>query len=262
VVCGGVCRHDIIQIIERWPFYRVEPLLYQSILVSSATLSGFPVFSVDILLRVIATKPPKFLQNAVRNLFIEDATQSEAAAILMACNRVTNLILFEHSLPLSNVPLLGALQFLRQLAVSIEAFAECCTVDDVPALFPNITHLELLDTYWDPTLDVHGVCARLALIANLTHVAFNFAPLNDVFYSILRADTRLRCIAFFSLHADEMKNTDALADDSRFVCINPETDFRVEWLRGAQTGNDYWVFADSFIAARRAGEVDRELKSS
>jgi hypothetical protein len=59
-----------------------------------------------------------------------------------------------------------------------------------------------------------------------------------------------------------MKNTDALADDSRFVCINPETDFRVEWLRGAQTGNDYWVFADSFIAARRAGEVDRELKSS
>ncbi|KAJ7895356.1 hypothetical protein B0H13DRAFT_2338850 [Mycena leptocephala] len=197
-------KHRLPRELERVIFEiaALSRLLYQSILVSSATLSGFPVFSVDILLRVIATEPPKFLQNAVRNLSIEDATQSEAAAILMP-----------HSLPLSNVPLLGALQFLRQLAVSIEGFAECCTIDDVPALFPNITHLELLDTYWDPTLDVHGVCARLALIANLTHVAFNFAPLNDVFYSILRADTRLRCIAFFSLHADEMKNTDALADD-------------------------------------------------
>jgi hypothetical protein len=41
--------------------------------------------------------------------------------------------------------------------------------------------------------------------------------------------------------------------------MEQEEDFRADWLRGANTGNDYWVLAEAFIAAKREGKVGRKL---
>jgi hypothetical protein len=105
------------------------------------------------------------------------------------------------------------------------------------------------------------VCS-LALIPALTHVAFNLAPLPETFYTTLRADTRLQCIVFLSLDTDEVENTYPLAGDARFLCVYQGTPYRVDWLRGADTNDDYWAVPDSFIAARRMGKVDRKSHSS
>jgi hypothetical protein len=44
------------------------------------------------------------------------------------------------------------------------------------------------------------------------------------------------------------------------VCIQQDKDFRVDWLRGVHSGEDYWALADAFIAAKRAGRVERTLE--
>jgi hypothetical protein len=217
------------------------------------------VFSADVLLRLIAAKPPGFIQNAVKHLFIEEATTSEAEAIFTACNHVTNL--FDNGTYAHDVRALLTLQYIQRLALVISTFLERYTIDNTPSVFRNITHLELLGSCWDHT-DLNDVCVRLGLIPSLTHVAFNFAPLHEIFYTTLRADMRLLCIVFLSLDTDEVNNTNPLAGDFRFVCIDQRTAYRVDWLRGADTNDDYWALADSFIAARRMAKVERKLKHS
>ncbi|KAJ7868505.1 hypothetical protein B0H13DRAFT_1573477, partial [Mycena leptocephala] len=149
----------------------VEPLLYRVILLSSSLksreISGFPVFTADILLRVIASKPPGFLQNAVRNMLLdyEAGRPSDVDAILTACNCVTNL--FQSS---TNV---RALQHLQRLAISWdEAFLDYSVVDNPSSFLNNLTHLELRDGDWYRE-SVDHVCAQVALIPSLTHISFN-----------------------------------------------------------------------------------------
>jgi hypothetical protein len=89
----------------------------------------------------------------------------------------------------------------------------------------------------------------------------NFIFAVTAFYTTLRADMRLLCIVFLSLDTEDVNNTNPLAGDSRFVCIDQQIPYRVDWLRGADTNDDYWALADSFTA-RRMGKVDRKLKHS
>jgi hypothetical protein len=67
----------------------------------------------------------------------------------------------------------------------------------------------------------------------------------------VRTNMRLRCIVFFTLSETHLDS-----DDTRVLGIH-QTNFRVDWLRGAATGEDYWALADAFIAAKHAGKVDR-----
>jgi hypothetical protein len=204
-------------------------------------------------------KSSGFLQNAVKHLFIEEATSAEAEAIFTACSHVTNL--FDNGTYASNVRALLTLQYIRRFAVVIWVFAKRYTIDNTPSVFRNITHLELLGTWWGHT-DLNDVCVRLGLIPNLTHIAFNFAPPHELLYTTLRADTRLLCIVFLSLDTNEVNNTNLLAGDHRFICIDQRMPYRLDWLRGADTNDDYWALADSFIAARRMGKIDRKFKHS
>ncbi|KAJ7868503.1 hypothetical protein B0H13DRAFT_2558641 [Mycena leptocephala] len=233
--------------IKEW----VEPLLYRVVLVGSLKphiISGFPVFTVDILLRVIESKPPGFLQNAVRHLFFdgeagEQSEQSEVEAILAACNRVKNL--YDNFQFIVNV---HAIQPLRRLALPLETFLERCRRD------PSTACLLFSED--------EDVCTRLALIPHLTHISFYSAPFeNTVFYAALHADTRLHCFVFFeskTVHLEYIDEAGPLLGDDRLVCMEQEEDFRANWLHGAHTGYDYWTLAEAFIAAKRAGKVDRE----
>jgi hypothetical protein len=132
----------------------------------------------------------------------------------------------------------------------------------VSSFFRDLTHLELLglDADWQEDEDV---CTRLALIPHLTHISFYSAPFeNTVFHAALHADTRLHCFVFFeskTVHLEYIDEAGPLLGDDRLVCMEQEEDFRVDWLRGAHTGYDYWALAEAFIAAKRAGKVDRKL---
>ncbi|KAJ7784758.1 hypothetical protein B0H16DRAFT_1682050 [Mycena metata] len=49
----------------------------------------------------------------------------------------------------------------------------------------------------------------------------------------------------------------ASADERAHQICTGLTDWKRDWLSGADTGEDFWALADKFLAARRAGKVDR-----
>ncbi|KAJ7339007.1 hypothetical protein DFH08DRAFT_964061 [Mycena albidolilacea] len=76
-----------------------------------------------------------------------------------------------------------------------------------------------------------------------------------VSHAAISADTRLHCIVFLGSQP-AVADTSPLSMDSRFVCVQQTLDYRLDWLQGAVSGEDYWALADAFIAARRAGKAD------
>ncbi|KAJ6550154.1 hypothetical protein B0H19DRAFT_1265014 [Mycena capillaripes] len=232
----------------------VEPLLYPVVLVSSNMKSppvcGFPLFTPRLLLRAIAAKPPGFFEKAVKHLFLQADQLFEAEAILTACLNVTDL--FASSVGVVNMPALWALRDLRRLTVNLGTFLDHHPIGCAPSAFRNITHLALLDyrvTSFDPS-------RLLALIPHLTHISFNRAPPGARFYAALHAEKRLHYIVLLLRDRLDRANAHQLAHDERFVCIRQPKDYCTDWLLGVHGGSDYWSLAESFIAARRVGEID------
>ncbi|KAJ6474911.1 hypothetical protein C8R45DRAFT_1103049 [Mycena sanguinolenta] len=90
----------------------------------------------------------------------------------------------------------------------------------------------------------------------LTHLALFSRLASRVSHAVLCANMQLRCIVFV-FSADSL-NGSPLVEDDRFVCINETTvEYFPDWLRGAVFGEHYWSPGDTFLAARRAGKIDR-----
>jgi hypothetical protein len=236
---------------------RVEPFLYRVVLCSNLARFGLtPVFTVSILKEIIADKSQEFLHKAVRNLFLDySVDRSAAESFLAACSGIRNLFaLFNAD---GYMRYLGILQDVQVLAIDVKAIFERVNVDVPHPLFLNVTHLELLDMTDISAEKAADVCAHLASIPRLTHVALNITLHDIVSHTDLQADTRLKCIVFLSSQPGRMEDTSPLCGDARFVFIQQTEDCRLDWVRGATTGDDYWALADAFIAARRAGKIDR-----
>ncbi|KAJ6571221.1 hypothetical protein B0H19DRAFT_1129421 [Mycena capillaripes] len=237
----------------------LEPLLYRAVMVSAVPprqLLGFHIFRERILLRAIDNKPPAFFQNHVRHLFLENAPNREdMEAILTACDHVTHLVFLVRS-PSPFLPVLASLQCLQRFTIGIEAlFTGWSGVDFAHPVFRNITHLELLETYYP---DVERISPGLLLVPHLTHIAFNIdlPPRGSPLDTQLRADARLMCIIFLA-RPWIIGQYIGREVDERVVCIDRRTEYREQWLRSADTGSDYWALAEEFIAAKRIARVDR-----
>ena len=61
---------------------------------------------------------------------------------------------------------------------------------------------------------------------------------------------------------EDCERGNPLVDDPRFVCLDQPIPFHEGWLRGADTGKNYWEVEDAFLAARRQGKVDRRYFTS
>ncbi|KAJ6489992.1 hypothetical protein C8R45DRAFT_1096958 [Mycena sanguinolenta] len=226
----------------------VEPLLYRIVFLRAPHQHAppkfsLPTFSVDALERT----SHEFFGH-VRNLFISAATEETAVkSWLLACPNTTNLYAMFDVTP-AILPCLTGFANVRYLTI------EACALggDSVPfPLFLRVTHLELLNS----TDDVACVCRNLTLIPWLTHIALNPHLPSRLSHAELLANAQLQCIVFLS--TDISLDTSPLLDDARFVCINESVEYLVNWLQGAISGDDYWSVADAFLAARRAGEIDR-----
>ncbi|KAJ6589695.1 hypothetical protein B0H19DRAFT_1104528 [Mycena capillaripes] len=243
----------------------VEPLLYRVIFLSSyssdAKREGFPAMPLDILLNTISKKPALFFESSVTHVFLglnsEDGMDLSLLELLLAvCPHIENLFLSDTSVP-EYLPLVSQLQSLVHLTMELRPLFPHRAIDFSAPLFRNVTHLELLD---DCDILPSDTGSSLALIPNLTHVAFN-AVWGDVaamqaLHARIRTDACLRCIVFFRSDVVLMGGPDF--EDIRCMCI-VQSNFRADWLRGAATGDDYWALAEAFIAAKQAGKVDRYL---
>ncbi|KAJ6462156.1 hypothetical protein C8R45DRAFT_1108348 [Mycena sanguinolenta] len=119
--------------------------------------------------------------------------------------------------------------------------------------FFSVTHLELLD-YTADGESVDRVCSNISLIPHLTHIVLNSYLDKSFSHAALCANMQLHCVVFLSTEVPS--DGSSLLDDNRFVCIQ-EDQHNVDWLYGAIFGKDYWSFADAFLAARKAGTIDR-----
>ncbi|KAJ7744023.1 hypothetical protein DFH07DRAFT_1063448 [Mycena maculata] len=240
----------------------VEPFLYHGIILSDMDpVSGFPIFSLDVVLRAIDQKPPEFLKYAVKHLFLDvyrryDARQQTASyldTVLKACTGITSLVASTGLI--DNLSTLASLDSLRRLTIDLrEVFETNPQNCFAHSLFRNITHLEIIEF---PNDQFTGI----TLIPHLTHFAFNDAGLCATLRPAFHSCARLTCIIL--LCGVTAAKTDVvmvvvqpLLEDGRFVIIS-QSNFREDWYRSVYMGNGYWALADAFLAARRAGKVDR-----
>ncbi|KAJ7699102.1 hypothetical protein B0H16DRAFT_786499 [Mycena metata] len=243
----------------------VEPLLYRIVFIRPQirTLGpyGFPPLTTELLLRTIANKGPQFLSNAVQNInfdtFVLEIT--DLAIILDACTGLRNLVL--NIAPGPCLLAIGSLNHLCRL--EIVANAILLIEDDVRPVFPCLTHLELMSSVDDETgvsdLELPKTYAALRRLPQLTHLALGMLPTQLVVETIQQVDaqTPLRLESIVFLVERSLANAPFPEDDPRFVCVIYDIAYRLDWLRGADTGDDYWKAADCFIAAKRAGAIDR-----
>ncbi|KAJ7168874.1 hypothetical protein C8R46DRAFT_1092739 [Mycena filopes] len=239
----------------------VEPYLYH--LISNTSFhSGMITTPFKILTLPIDNKPAGFWSNSVKSVFLDEipTPDEKITRLFTACKGITRL---SSHLPLNkHLDQLGALHNLRCLNIELAGLFRSNAIDLAHPLFRNVTHLEALDP---PSLLLPPeIFAGLALVPRLTHLAFNGAPLYRAMLPFWASFTHLRSIVL--LHPEALRAGVArevppeVAADDRFVLIG-QTGYQVDWLRGANGGDDFWDIAKAFIKARRAGLVDRSLFS-
>ncbi|KAJ6495101.1 hypothetical protein C8R45DRAFT_163407 [Mycena sanguinolenta] len=228
----------------------VEPLLYRVVFLSDAGINesrvlGLPTFAAN----AFQQRFPDCLRH-VRYLFIHKILEEKTLQKwLLACTGATNLYAQFVCTPAIRDSLSGFTN-VRYLTIDVRTLLGDTSL--LP-IFLSVTHLELLD-FTAEGESVDRVCANISLIPHLTHIALNSDLDTALSHAALCTNTQLQCIVFLSTEAPP-EGSPLLADD-RFVCIE-EDEHYVDWLHGAVFGEDYWSFADAFLAARRLGTIER-----
>jgi hypothetical protein len=246
-------------------FPRIEPLLYRVLFISSSSRGirtrGFLTIPSSVLVNLISTKPASFFESSVQHIFFSASDVVPLAtvkAILTACPGITSLFPARCEVPTNVRPLGAFLPSLRRLSIDVTDLFPA-HLDFTESVFRNLTHLEILDS-WNPhDSKLSDLWNSLALIPHLTQISFNSISLYSITPTEMQANTRLQCIVVLFMDKfqdDEMDLLQPLSQDVRFVCIEQQ-DRRLDWLRGAHGGEDYWTRAEEFIAAKDAGRVDR-----
>ncbi|KAJ7607577.1 hypothetical protein FB45DRAFT_1067862 [Roridomyces roridus] len=232
----------------------VEPLLYRVVFLSDgeAKMDCIPTFTYSIFLRLLAAKPADFFQKAVSHLFLgyTDSPKTyyeDARLILQTCTNVTDFFDFLGT-PLDQVQ---SLKCVRRIALKCEyTFSVPSSTNFSHPLCRTITHLELLG-YKVSDSDLAGI----RHIPLLSHVSFNALEMCAyLFASVFPACPRLGCIVLLQSAAKMDSTLEPFLDDKRFVVVH-QSNFTLDWQRGAAGGVSYWDVADAFVRARHAGRI-------
>ncbi|KAF8185826.1 hypothetical protein K438DRAFT_1836390 [Mycena galopus ATCC 62051] len=223
----------------------LEPILY-SVVIFAGPTSRFFSFTPS---RFSSTLHSRAFSQHVENLLC-DYIREPLKPMLADCSAVKNFALLCPD-P-SALPLLSAMP-LRCLHTGLKSLFRGTALDFTHPLFSHLTHLELTESLigWQ----------GLALIPNLTHLAFQHQISLSVFEGVLATCPTLRvlvCLLDFQDDSDLAKSLHSLVQDTRFVCmLSPN--FVEDWEIGARRGEDFWVRAERFIAQCNSGEVDRGI---
>ncbi|KAJ7724766.1 hypothetical protein B0H16DRAFT_1333252 [Mycena metata] len=237
----------------------IEPQLYHMVSSTHPRSAHLPVAPFHILSRDLDYKCPSVFRG-VKHLFLYTSKDTlNVDTVLAACASLTDLFLY---IPLrGNIPTLASMPSLRRLVIQPRTFL---AFDRDHPIFRTLTHLELLEI--SASAEAEEACTKLRLMPKLTHLALNSIEIYHALSPSLEAFDHLRCIVLLSSEERREMGVDEvpapLAEDERFVWIGQmQTDSYADWLRSAHTGETYWAVADTFIAARRAGKIDRKWLS-
>ncbi|KAJ7171333.1 hypothetical protein C8R46DRAFT_1262683 [Mycena filopes] len=242
----------------------IEPLLYRVLWIggkNTRTEYGFPVITAAALLRALNSRPTLFATAVECLLFDGDLEHLPGATldiIFSACPGITTLC---SCIDLEERSLKGleSLRNLRHLRLDALGLFIPANVDFTHPLFRNLTHLELFvelpeQLFFADAEDLYAVMTTG--IPNLTHIAFDQPVLGRFMEPLFEPHARLCCFVLFYDMTDELLAGPRRAE---VVHIPADFDFRADWFRGVQTGEDHWTLAEEFIAAKRAGRVDSSI---
>ncbi|KAJ7650480.1 hypothetical protein FB45DRAFT_1017867 [Roridomyces roridus] len=192
----------------------------------------------DSNLSRISSTTSGVLRHSVRHLYIDHLPNRVEELHLSLCENVHDLWLYLADYT-SVLDLLGSLP-LRRLYCCVEDPLHSVTPDFTHPIFAQLTHLEI----FPGTTPSVSAWAGLALIPNLTHLAFSDHDFVELVPNLLQSFKFLRVVIL-------------LADPSRIAmsCNN----YTRDWHMGALVGLDYWARAEEFIAQRRSRAVERKL---
>ncbi|KAJ6512987.1 hypothetical protein C8R45DRAFT_331212 [Mycena sanguinolenta] len=226
----------------------------------------YPIFTQDVLIRAIQSKPASFFRDAVRYLnFVPHhstfISTIDIKTILSACCGVVDLVVHggflpdSHSLPLRRLSI--SLWHIFEYK-SIDFLAPPPSVDFTQPNFSHLTHLDMRD-YFQVDSEADNM-AGLATLPQLTHLSFNVSRIFRVFYRILTSSASLQILLLFTPHRVTSRTLGAeenldLLQDVRFVVMYRRNMHRA-WQMGAHTGQDRWAQAEDFVARRRLGIVN------
>ncbi|KAJ7434894.1 hypothetical protein B0H11DRAFT_2193889 [Mycena galericulata] len=240
----------------------VEPLLWRTVTVDPRQkIDGYPVFTWEVLMLAIKTKPAVFFHRSVRNLalnVIEPANEN-IAAVLSVCTGVENLsiIIFDGKLPyIPPLPPLIAPLRLKHLYADPRSLFRSLTASH--ACFSDLTHLELRGQSGFPSPTKLGLWTQIPLLPHLTHLSFESAGFLPICSHLLKACPALTVLVSLVPPVENRQyapHFKTLSRDVRFVAMRCLLNLK-DWQMGAHGGADYWRHAEDFIAMRRAEEVD------
>ncbi|KAJ7872701.1 hypothetical protein B0H13DRAFT_1895281 [Mycena leptocephala] len=152
----------------------VEPLLYRTIAVEfTRALDGYPIFTWDVLVSAMRSKPPSFFHYAVRNicLLLTDGVKAIVETLLGLCTRLHNLSLspayvdddYDRAMPILMAPLP-----LAHIYGNLGSIFQSLPSTD--PLFVHATHLGLRN--WEG-LNNMEIASRLSLMPHVTHLSFD-----------------------------------------------------------------------------------------
>ncbi|KAJ7230841.1 hypothetical protein B0H12DRAFT_1328396 [Mycena haematopus] len=229
----------------------LEPILY-SVVVFVSPLPGHICF--DSAHFSSAVQLPAISQHVTNLLLSVDVPFIHLEPILSRCSAVQNLALYGGDS--SVLPFLSAMP-LRRLYTALEDYLfPSVAIDFTHPPFSRITHLQLTDSLVRAQWEEWRV---LAIIPNLTHLAFLLDKSLSIFQNTLTACPRLQVLIYLHTPGQDKPGIglESLAHDTRFVCL-PAPAYLADWQIGARGGDDFWVRAEKFIAQRNCGEIDRE----
>ncbi|KAJ7617914.1 hypothetical protein FB45DRAFT_1103223 [Roridomyces roridus] len=250
----------------------IYPLLFRVIVLSSnVACSGpdsqaYPYSNPKQYMSI----PAHILRAGLRGLCIRSSPCEATQYILSAASHVQDLYIAS-PLPIGPGPrslflsTLGKMP-LKRLYCSLDHLFPTRNIDFMHPVFVHLTHLEIF-SHTDTTNP--AIHAGLAMIPNLTHLAFNDGGFIPFAGRLLETCKSLRVLVLLNdgepLDSElDNNNTnsvlgaelDELRRDVRYVRMACSK-YLADWRMGAMTGGgDYWERAEVFIEKRRAGEVD------
>ncbi|KAK7048975.1 tyrosinase central domain-containing protein [Favolaschia claudopus] len=256
----------------------LEPILYHLLL-----LNG--IRSIESVLTVILSKPPSFLESAVRHLLLYSSPFSlkpdTLSQFLHRCPGIISLSLIGDITGPHLLPALAQMHTLKRLSIEMKLLFPDSQVDLDHPLFASITHLELFEeVYLDEEDEPNDLLWLLhpqapAKMANLEYLGFNTQLHPSFLCTVHDRYEQLRVLVVGFTATDEesavgfleevTEQTAAMSEEDgekgmgvgmeRLVVATYENPYQ-DWERGVRGGEDVWARAEEFVRRKRGGEVD------
>ncbi|KAJ7620058.1 hypothetical protein FB45DRAFT_1032759 [Roridomyces roridus] len=224
----------VAQRVHTW----LEPMLYRVVSLTDG---------VDPVLPSFGRKPPDFLRDTIRHVFLDiDVTTAAAQAVLEVATETQSLALLSFNPNFDFESLaepLGKLSKVQRLAIHKLTLP----------MYPSLTHLDLFQLPHDFIVSLWPQIARFPA---LTHLAIPCDSELAVAEHILSTCETIHVLISMSQQGTQTHVDEAiLLDHDRFLTMGVgNEEYKRDWEIGVRGGVDFWARVDQFVA-KKLGEI-------